>query len=635
MCGIAGIFSINNQPIADLENRLKVMNEAIKHRGPDGEGIYIAPSQTAGLAHRRLAIIDLSPNGAQPMIGNDEKALVHNGEVYNYVELQKELGNDWKFKGHSDTETILAAHAKFGDEAVKKFRGMFAYARWDDKSRRAFLARDPFGIKPLYYAIIDNKFYFASEMKAILPFLPAIETDEQALADYVAFQFPIHDQTLFKGIKQLSPAHSVIIENGQIKIDKYWEVDYSKKTNRTSAQYEEELRALIEDSMRLHLRSDVPVGAYVSGGVDSSLVAMLSARSSTENRDFFHGKFTCLPGYDESQYAREVAQISHGNLFEIDITADDMINNVSKVIYHLDQPVAGHGSFPQYMVSGLCSEHVKVVLGGQGGDEIFGGYTRYVIGYLEHALQAEIDGTASEISTPIPLKDLIGNLPMLKQYKPMMKMYFSHGLFEPFAKRYYRLQGRAADLKNEIALDDLPMADVFHRFASSFDGGLINEDAVFDKMTRFDYNHLLPALLQVEDRMGMAHGLESRVPLLDKPIVEFAASLPMSEKLNHGETKMILKNTASDVLPQSILTRKDKMGFPYPIKEWFENEMSDFIKDTFTSKNSATRPYMNHKAIMENLGNNGAFSRKLWGLLSLELWYQNFHDKATEIKYKA
>lgn len=635
MCGIAGIFSLINQPIHDLDRRLKVMNKAIIHRGPDGDGIHISASQTAGLAHRRLAIIDLSPTGAQPMIGNDGMALVHNGEVYNYVEMHKELNNFWNFKGHSDTETILAAHAKWGDEAVKKFRGMFAYARWDDKNRRAFIARDPFGIKPLYYATVDDKFYFASEMKAILPFLPAIETDEQGLADYVAFQFPIHEQTLFKDIKQLPPAHKIIIENGQIKINKYWDVDYSSKANKSSKEFEEELRSLLEDSMRIHLRSDVPVGAYCSGGVDSSLIALLSANSSEQNRDFFHGKFTCLPGYDESQYARDVSKAAHGKLHEIDINADDMINNVSKVIYHLDQPVAGHGSFPQYMVSGLCSKHVKVVLGGQGGDEIFGGYTRYVIGYLEHALQAEIDGTANEISTPIALKDLIGNLAMLKQYKPMMKMFFANGLFEPFANRYYRLQGRAADLKNEIALEDLPMDDVFTRFESSFNGPKISQDAVFDKMTRFDYNHLLPALLQVEDRMGMAHGLESRVPILDKPIVEFAASLPMREKLNHGETKIILKNAFSDILPQSILNRKDKMGFPYPIKEWFENEMSDFIRDTFNSQKSANRPYTNHKEIIANLDNNAAFSRKLWGLLSLELWYQNFHDKATEIKYTA
>lgn len=634
MCGIAGIISISGKPIKSLESKLTIMGQRIAHRGPDGYGIFTSQNLNCGFVHRRLAIIDLSETGAQPMRGQDNTCLVHNGEIYNYIELRKEIGNSWDFRGTSDTETIIAAHAKWGIDAVNKFRGMWAYALWDEKVQSIFISRDPFGIKPLYYAIVDGTLFFASEAKAILPFLKSIETDETAFADYVNFQFPMSEQTLFKGIKQLLPAHFLIIKNGEVLIKKYWEVDYRNKANKSSGEFNEELRALLNDSMKIHLRADVPVGAYVSGGVDSSLVAMLSADTSEHNRDFFHGKFTCRPGYDESSYAREVAKIAHGNLHEIDINANDMINNLNKVVYHLDYPVAGPGSFPQYMVSGLCSQHVKVVLGGQGGDEIFGGYTRYVIGYLEHALQAEIEQTASDQSTPIRLKDLIGNLPMLKQYKPMLQMFFKEGMFEQPANRYFRLSGRSSDLKNEIFLDELPMGDVFTRFEKSFNAPNIGENDVFDKMTRFDYNWLLPALLHVEDRMGMAHGLESRVPFLDKPIVEFAARLPMREKINNGETKQILKNAFSDIIPSSILNRKDKMGFPFPFKEWFEGEMHHFLLDTFNSSNSKTRPFINHDAVLQDLNNIGTFSRKIWGLLCLEIWYQTFHDQTHNILVK-
>ena len=631
MCGIAGIISIKGKPIKALEAKLKIMGERIAHRGPDGYGVFTSSTENCGLAHRRLAIIDLSETGAQPMRGKNNTCLVHNGEIYNYVELREEIANSWVFSGTSDTETVIAAHAKWGKDAVNRFRGMWAYALWNENDQSLFICRDPFGIKPLYYAIVDEVLYFASEVKAILPFLKSIETDEQAFADYVSFQFPMSEQILFKGVKQLLPAHFMEIKNGDVQIKKYWEVDYRNKDNKSSGEFNEELRSLLNDSMKIHLRADVPVGAYVSGGVDSSLIAMLSAGTSNQNRDFFHGKFTCRPGYDESNYAKDVAKVAHGTLHEIDISADDMINNLNKVIYHLDYPVAGPGSFPQYMVSGLCAKHVKVVLGGQGGDEIFGGYTRYVIGYLEHALQAEIEQTASDESTPIRLNELIGNLPMLKQYKPMMQMFFKEGMFGSPASRYYRLAGRAADLKDEIALNELPMGDVFERFEATYNSPNINDNAIFDKMTRFDYNWLLPALLHVEDRMGMAHGLESRVPLLDKPIVEFAARLPMREKINNGDTKQILKNAFKDIIPQSILSRKDKMGFPFPFKEWFENEMGTYLGDTFNSTNSKNRPFINHGAVLQDLNNIGTFSRKIWGLLSLEIWYQTFHDRAHEI----
>lgn len=632
MCGIAGIVSIKGTPISGLTRRLDLMNELISHRGPDGDGIWTNKQESVGLAHRRLAIIDLSETGAQPMIGANGAALVHNGEVYNFIEMREQLKSNWPFRGTSDTEMILAAHAKWGDAAVERFRGMWAYGLYDPDKNSFFAARDPFGIKPFYYAIVDGILYFASEMKALLPFLPAIETDPEAFADYVAFQFPLSEQTLFKGILQLMPGCTLSVKNGKVTTARYWTSDYQVKSEASDASLTEELRGLIDDSMRLHLRSDVPVGSYMSGGVDSSLIAILSAQQSAQNNDFFHGKFTQLPGYDESHYAQLAADKVGGNLHQIDITSQDLVDNLSKVIYHLDQPVAGPGSFPQYMVSGLCAKHVKVVLGGQGGDELFGGYTRYVVGYLEHALGAAIDGTESPTSTPLPLKELVGQLGILREYKPMMRMLSAEGMFGPAASRYYRLAGRAADLKNEIDLQALPMGHVFERFQESFDGPGIGADAAFDKMTRFDFNWLLPSLLQVEDRMGMAHGLESRVPFLDKPIVEFAARLPMHMKVGGGHTKRILRDACNDVLPPELLSRRDKMGFPVPLKEWFGGELKGFVTDTFNSENARSRPWINQPAILEGLGDIGAFSRKIWGLLSLELWYQQFHDQAATFK---
>lgn len=627
MCGIAGIVTLNGEPLVGLSRRLALMNQLIAHRGPDGEGIWTNVGSSVGLAHRRLSIIDLSMTGDQPMIGENGAALVHNGEVYNYIELRDTLNTHWGFRGTSDTETILAAHAIWGDKAVEHFRGMWSYATYNPTSNEFFAARDPFGIKPFYYAIVGTVLYFASEMKAILPFLPSIETDPDAFADYVAFQFPLSEQTLFKGILQLMPGCSLTVKNGRVATSKYWTPDYQSKSKSSDAELKEELRALVEDSMRLHLRADVPIGSYVSGGIDSSLIAILSSQNSKQNHNFFHGKFTQIPGYDESSFAQIASDKANGNLHQIDITASDFANNLSKVVYHLDQPVAGPGAFPQYMVSSLCSKHVKVVLGGQGGDEIFGGYTRYVVGYLEHALNAAIDGTESPTSTPLPLSELVSQLGILREYKPMMKMLAAEGMFGPAANRYFRLAGRASDLKNEVDLQSLPMASVFNRFEETFNSPGVSGDAVFDKMTRFDFNWLLPGLLQVEDRMGMAHGLESRVPFLDTPIVDFAARLPMHMKVGGGYTKRILREAFADVLPPELLARRDKMGFPVPLKEWFGNELKSYVTDTFSSQCAASRPWVNQPVILAGLNDIGAYSRKLWGLLCLELWYQQFHDQ--------
>lgn len=631
MCGISGIVDLRQSPIDRIERRLELMSRLISHRGPDGDGIWVDPSRSAGLAHRRLSIIDLTSAGAQPMRGENGTVISHNGEVYSYLELRSSLSGNWNFRSQTDTETVLAAYAKYGPDCVEHLRGMFAFAIWDAPHKRLFCARDRFGIKPLYYAVVDDIFYFASETKSLLPFLPSIETDSSALAEYLTFQFTIGEQTLFKGVKQLLPGHVLTVENGEVKTRRYWDVRYEIDFDHSPIYFQNHLTELLDDSLSLHLRSDVPIGAYISGGIDSSLMALLAARHSDENRSGFHGRFTDYPGYDESSYAELAAKQTGGELQIIDITAEDFQRHIRDVIYHLDFPCAGPGSLPQYMVSKLAAENVKVVFGGQGGDEIFGGYARYLLAYFEQCIRAAMDGTYKNGNFVVTMESIVPNLGLLREYKPMMREFWREGLFGPLDERYLRLIDRSTDMAEEIDWQSLDRENVFADFQAIFNNpNNVGHEAYFDSMTHFDFKCLLPALLQVEDRMSMAHGLESRVPLLDHPIVEFAATVPADVKFEGGHMKHLLKTAYSEILPDEILHRRDKMGFPVPLKEWFGNELSSFVTEIFRDMGERHRPFINADAVLRNFGQSGRFSRKVWGLLSLELWHQMFHDRQAE-----
>lgn len=636
MCGIAGVVSLKGRPLDDLEHRLQVMSQLISHRGPDGAAVWTEAGATAGLAHRRLAIIDLSPGGAQPMRAANGSVITYNGEVYNYIELREELAAHWKFRTDSDTETILAAHDRHGPDAVDKLRGMFAFALWDERNRRLFCARDRFGIKPFYYAVVGDLFYFASEIKALLPFLDDICTDQKPLAEYFTFQYTLGERTPFAGVQQLLPGHRLTIADGRLSVERYWDIEYNIDFDHSERYFYTRLRELLDESFRVHLRSDVPVGAYLSGGLDSSLVALSAADHSSDNRAMFHGKFTEHPGYDESRYAREVAAASRAKLHEVDITADDLRDNLAKVIYHLDHPIAGPGSFPQFMVSQLASQHVKVVLGGQGGDEIFGGYARYLVAYFEQCIRAALDGTYKDGSYVVTIESIVPNLGVLREYKPMVKEFWREGLFDDLDARYFRLVDRSTDMVDEVDWAQLDRARVFEEFRSIFNNRAnVQKEAYFDKMTHFDFKCLLPALLHIEDRMSMAHGLESRVPFLDHSVVEFVATVPADVKFKNGRMKHLVKNTYADVIPGSVMGRRDKMGFPVPLKEWFSGPLRGFVRDVFCTPAARTRPFIRADRVMENMAREGQFSRKTWGLLSLELWYQQFHDRAADWKSMA
>lgn len=636
MCGIAGLTSLSGQTVARAGAALNTMGRLIAHRGPDGSGTWTNPSSSVGLAHRRLAIIDLSPAAAQPMRAENGTVIAFNGEIYNYLELRQSLAAHWTFSSQSDTECILASYDRYGDDCLQHLRGMFAFALWDEKRKRLFCARDRFGIKPFYYAVVDGVVYFASEAKALLPFLPEITTDPSAFAEYLTFNYTIGQHTLFKGIKQLLPGHALSIEGGEIKVWRYWDVNYEVDWDHSPRYFENRLVELIDDSLRLHLRSDVPVGAYVSGGIDSSLMALLSAKADPANRQAFHGRFLEYPGYDESHYAQMVVDRTGGSLHIADITHQDFRNHIGDVIYHLDFPVAGPGSFPQYMVSKLASQHLKVVLGGQGGDEIFGGYARYLLAYFEQCIRAAIDGTYKNGNFVVTIESIVPNLGLLREYKPMMQEFWREGLFGPLDERFFRLTDRTTDMAGEIAWQDIDKSRVVEDFKAIFSNPRnVGKEAYFDGMTHFDFKCLLPALLQVEDRMSMAHGLEARVPLLDHPLVEFAATIPADVKFSGGRLKHLLKTAFGDVLPEEVVNRRDKMGFPVPLKEWFQGELRGFAQDVFLNLKDKHRPYINADVVLQNFDKAGRFSRKTWGLLSLELWHQTFHDRGAEFRAMA
>lgn len=629
MCSIAGIFNRENTKIDNLKKYLSIMNDIQAHRGPDGEGIWTHEKGHVGFAHRRLSIIDLD-NGKQPMCDQYGNWVCFNGEIYNYLEIKAEIGCECRTS--SDTEIILHAYRKWGEDCVKHFSGMYAFTLWDEEKQKLFCARDPFGIKPFYYFVNDENFFFASEMKALLPFIPEIKIDEKAFKDYLVFQFCMEGSTLFEHIKQLEPAHSITLHEGKINIARYWQVYYNPDLYHTEKYFKEKLEDCFLNSLKYHIRSDVPVGGYVSGGVDSSITSSIAADLLDRQFIGFTGKFALGDEYDESRYAQIVAKQKGFDLYQIDITANDFINNIEKVIYYLDTPIAGPGSFSQYMVSSLAAKHRKVVLGGQGGDEIFGGYTRYLVAYFEQCIKGAIDGTMDSGKFIVTYQSIIPNLVSLKNYKPMIKQFWSQGLFDPSYTRYYHLINRAPQMSDCIYMDRLPQYDPYDSYEKLFVAENVDKKSYLDRMTHFDFKTLLPALLQVEDRMSMAHGLESRVPFLDKDLVEFVATMPANVKMKDGNLKYILRTAMKDYVPEEILNRKDKMGFPTPFAKWAKKEARDYIMDIMTSQKALTRDYIDNKKVVEKIDKENSFSRNIWGFFCLELWQKIFLDQADKYK---
>jgi len=631
MCGIAGIFNTRKESIDKLSHKLHVMNKLLAHRGPDDQGIWNNKESYIGLAHRRLSIIDLTQHAHQPMLSGSGEVVVYNGEIYNHVELRHKLSSHWQFTTKSDTEVILAAYKVYGVDCVKYFKGMFAFAIWDGE--KLFCARDHFGVKPFFYTRQNGCFIFASEAKALLPFMTSISTNRQAFAEYITFQYPIGAQTLFDNVYQLNPAQAMLITPNNEKIWQYWDVHYDIDYDHSEAYFSDKLEEIVNESIKLHLRSDVNVGAYVSGGVDSSLIGVLATEEKGTSLPFFHGRFLEDKAYDESEYAKYAADYCGAPIHILDIKANDFSNNLGNIIYHLDFPVAGPGVFPQYMVSEMASRHVKVVLGGQGGDEIFGGYARYIIAYFEQCIKASIEGTYKQGNFIVTAESIIPNLQVLNNYKPLLKSFWSKGLFESLEKRYFTLINRGLDLDGEVMLTQSENEQVYKQFIDVFSMAKYEHaESYFDSMTHFDFKCLLPSLLHVEDRVSMAHGLEARVPFLYYPLIEFVATIPANIKFSEGRMKHLLKNTFAKKLPTQILNRKDKMGFPVPLSEWMQGELKEFVFDILHSGLARRNGFIDYSKIINNIDNTGKFSRKIWGFLCFEIWQQQFHDKSQTFK---
>jgi asparagine synthase (glutamine-hydrolysing) len=439
---------------------------------------------------------------------------------------------------------------------------------------------------------------------------------------------PLDGRTLFQGIQELPPAHLLRVSRGAPRLSRWWEVHYENDLDHSEHYFIGRLREIVLDSVREHLVADVPVGGYVSGGFDSSVIAAVAAGSSPRPFVGFTGRFDSGAAYDESHHAREVARSSAFELRETLITPSDFSEHLADIIYHLDFPVAGPGSFPQYMVSRTAGAELKVVLGGQGGDEIFGGYARYLIAYFEQCIKAAIEGTSNQAPFIVTYESIIPNLETLREYKPLIQSFWKDGVFDSLDARYFRLINRAPALASVIRSEAFAHELPFASFAKVFEAQNVGRDSYFDRMTHFDFKTLLPALLQVEDRVSMAHGLESRTPFVDHEVVEFAATLPALVKFKGGELKRSLKLALGDLLPDSVASRKDKMGFPVPLTEWTKGELRDFVLDTFSSGGS--RSYLTDGFRIEQLlADETGFGRSLWGLLSLEVWQQQYHDRVS------
>lgn len=629
MCGIVGIVTQStDQKVAWPV--LKEMAESIRHRGPDDEGFFI--NSNVGLANLRLSIIDVA-GGHQPIPNEDQSIwIVYNGEIYNYVELRNSLlSRGHQFKTHSDTEVIVHLYEEEGEQCLEKLNGMYAFALWDARQQKLFCARDRFGIKPLYYYFDGNQFIFGSEIKALLQH-PSVKASPnwEAIKEYLVFQFCLGDHTFFQGVRKLLPGHYLtwIPSRGAWHIQKYWDLQYTTDEKHSEEYFRDQLLLLLEDAVRLQLRSDVPLGAHLSGGLDSSIVVSLAASLLHTPLKTFSGGFREGPDYDETPYAKLVAQQNQTEHYEIFLTAQDFIEAMPKIIYFMDEPAAGPGVFPQYFVSKLARQHVKVVLGGQGGDEIFGGYARYLVAYLEQCLKGAIFNSQEEGRYAVTLRSIIPSLPLLQQYQTMLQQFWAKGLFDPMDRRYFRLIERSphiSELYSKELIDSFDQEELFSKFQDIFNQA--EAPSYFNKMTYFDIKTLLPALLQVEDRTSMAVSLESRVPLLDHRIAELMATVPVTIKFKNGEGKYILKQTVRNIVPQKILTREDKKGFPVPLTKWYQHELREFVYEILFSHVAKSRGLYQIPNLERVIRSELQFGREIWGVLCLELWFREYIDQ--------
>lgn len=654
MCGICGKINFNSQPVE--EALLKKMTGVLSHRGPDDEGIYLSDQQSAisgqprdrpsvGLGHRRLSIIDLSPLAHQPMSNEDGTVwIVYNGEIYNFPELRADLiGRGHTFRSKSDTETIIHLYEEYGAECLKYLRGMFAFALWDERDKSLFLARDRVGKKPLYYRHSDNTFVFASEIKAILQDENfSSKPDYTAIHHYLTYQDVPSPWTAFEGIKKLSPAHYLVLKNGKAELKRYWQLSYLPKHNLHSLPFskgkkggfESALKAEIierlKEAVRIRLISDVPLGAFLSGGIDSSATVALMSEMMNEPVKTFSIGFR-EKAFNELEYARTIARMFKTDHTEF-IVEPDATEILPRLIWHYNEPFADSSAVPSYYVSKLAREHVKVVLNGDGGDENFAGYGRYAANNFSLKMQKFFPSSVAKAVLPAVMLLPHGKDPDNFFWK--LKRFLQEYVYPQEMRNAHWLSHFTTEMKAWLYTDDflkkVSGADSFDLLMEKY--ASTDADNFLDKTLYADVAMYLPDDLLVKmDVASMANSLEARSPFLDHEFMEFAARIPAELKLKGKNTKYILKEALRGILPDEVLFR-EKMGFAVPIGRWFRNELKDMAYDTLLSEKAMQRGYFKKEAVKkildEHVSGRWNWHNHIWNLLMLELWHRMFIDQA-------
>jgi len=632
MCGITGKISFTDQPvdIADIGR----MNDAIIHRGPDDGGSYLSRDGRVGLGHRRLSIIDLSPLGHQPMRYMDRYEIVFNGEIYDFQEKREMLEKEgYAFVSHSDTEVILALYDKYGKGCLQHLRGMFAFAIYDEREKTLFCARDRVGKKPFKYYADDKVFLFASELKAILT-QPEYhrEPDYLAIHHYLTLRYIPGPLTGFSGIKKLKPAHFLFIDlkTGVIEKERYWKLDYSEKLDLSEAEWKKKIIDKLDEAVRIRMVSDVPIGAFLSGGIDSSAVVGLMSRHSDRPVKTFSIGFN-EEKYDELPYARTVSELFGTEHTEF-VVEPKAMEVMPLLVRHFEEPFADKSMIPSYYVSRLTRDRVTVALSGDGGDENFAGYAQHGI-FRFSLLYDRIRFLHTLIALPITafLADRVKNTFFLRVHQ------FAKTMAEPYAHRYANYMCYFTDEeKRDVYTDEFRkrFADIdsLEIVASEFFGS--GSDDRLDQALFADFGTYLPDDLMVKaDITTMAVALESRSPFLDHEFLELTAKIPSRLKIRGiNNRKYILKKALEGFLPESILYRK-KMGFASPIDVWFKTDLRDYARELLLSPKAVSRGIFRKEAVEKMLDDHVStdinYARHILALTVLESWFREFFDKKT------
>ena len=632
MCGIAGRFNFRTGKPVD-QGALSTMCDFIAHRGPDEAGVFAEGA--IGLGHRRLSIIDLTPTGRQPMTSDDGlTTIVFNGEIYNFQELRGVLeGRGHRFRGRSDTEILLAAYREFGVACLSRLRGMFAFAIWDARDRSLFIARDRVGKKPLHYHVDTDGIAFASEIKAFFaePSFTA-SPDLQAISHYLSYQYVPSPYSAFRGVRKLPPGSYLLVRDGQVKEERYWRLRYSPKRRVSEEEAAGELLERLREAVRIRMISDVPLGAFLSGGVDSSTIVALMAQLSNRPVKTYSIGFE-EKEYDELPFARMVAQ-RYGTDHHEFVVRPDATAILPTLVWHYDEPYADESAVPTYYLSQLTRQHVTVALNGDAGDENFSGYSRYAV----DARLARFDELPVAVRRgALALLDALpagsGDSLLARGQRWGRKAGASREM------RYLRrVMQFTPELKQRLCVGEL--GDVAARLDSSrllLEVFATSDAAEFvDAMLDVDIAHYLPDCLLVKvDIATMAHGLEGRSPFLDHELMEFVATLPADLKRRGGEGKYLLRKIARPLLPADILDRR-KMGFGVPLDHWFRQDLRGMAADMLLTGRAAERGLFDLRLVRrmldEHVTGRARWHDQLWNLLMLEHWFQTFIDRRPSLQ---